>query len=73
MLDHIGGPTDREISSMLQKEYTKRGVEFLLGAKVTSVGSDCVNYELGGKQLSAKGRPCAYINRPPRDDSGNRT
>ena len=39
---------------MLQKEYTKRGVEFLLGAKVTSVGSDCVNYELGGKQLSAK-------------------
>ncbi len=54
MLDHIGGPTDREISSMLQKEYTKRGVEFLLGAKVTSVGSDCVNYELGGKQLSAK-------------------
>lgn len=54
MLDHIGGPTDREISSMLQKEYTKRGVEFLLGAKVTSVGTDCVNYELGGKQLSAK-------------------
>ncbi len=29
-------------------------MEFLLGAKVTSVGSDCVNYELGGKQLSAK-------------------
>lgn len=54
MLDHIGGPTDREISSMLQKEYTKRGVEFLLGAKVTSVGTDCVNYELGGKQLFAK-------------------
>lgn len=54
MLDHIGGPTDREISSMLQKEYTKRGVEFLLGAKVTSVGTDCVNYELDGKQLSAK-------------------
>lgn len=54
MLDHIGGPTDREISSMLQKEYTKRGVEFLLGAKVTSVGTDCVNYELDGKQLTAK-------------------
>ena len=54
MLDHIGGPTDREISTLLQKEYTKRGVEFLLGAKVTSVGTDCVNYELGGKELSAK-------------------
>lgn len=53
MLDHIGGPTDLEISSMLRKEYTARGVEFLLGAKVTSVGTDCVNYELDGKQLSA--------------------
>ncbi len=49
MLDHIGGPTDREIASLLQKQYMARGVEFLLGAKVTSVGQDCVNYELGGK------------------------
>lgn len=54
MLDHIGGPTDVEISNNLKKNYIKRGVEFLLGAKVTSVGSDCVNYELDGKQLSVK-------------------
>ena len=54
MLDHIAGPTDREISSILQKNYKKKGIEFLLGAKVTSVGADCVNYELNGKAESAK-------------------
>lgn len=54
MLDHIGGPTDRDISKILQKNYTKRGIKFLLGAKVTSVGTDCVNYELNGKQESVK-------------------
>ena len=54
MLDHIGGPTDREISKILQKNYAKRGVKFLLGAKVTSVGTDCVNYELDGREQSAK-------------------
>ena len=54
MLDHIAGPTDSEISKILYKNYVKKGVEFLLGAKVTSVGTDCVNYELGGKEQSAK-------------------
>ncbi len=54
MLDHIAGPTDREISRILQKNYMKKGVSFLLGAKVTSVGSDCVNYEADGKAYSVK-------------------
>ncbi len=54
MLDHIAGPTDLEISKILQKNYMKKGVEFLLGAKVTSVGADCVNYEIGGKAESVK-------------------
>ncbi len=53
MLDHIAGPTDREISNILQKNYKKKGIEFLLSAKVTSVGTNCVNYEMDGKQLSA--------------------
>ena len=52
MLDHIAGPTDREISSILQKNYMKKGITFLLNAKVTSVGADCVNYELNGKNES---------------------
>ena len=37
MLDHIAGATDREISTMLQKELQKKGVDFLLGYKCLSV------------------------------------
>ena len=37
MLDHIAGPTDREISSMLQKELEKKGVTFLLSHKCLGV------------------------------------
>lgn len=37
MLDHIAGATDREISSMLQKDLEKKGIRFLLGHKVMSV------------------------------------
>ena len=37
MLDHIAGPTDLEISSLLQKELEKRGITFLLSHKCLSV------------------------------------
>jgi len=37
MLDHIAGPTDLEISSMLQKELEKKGVTFLLSHKCLSM------------------------------------
>ena len=49
MMDHIAGPTDREISEMLKKEYEKRGVQFILGAKVTSIKDGKITYELDGK------------------------
>lgn len=53
MMDKIAGPTDKEISAILQKNYTKKGVEFILGAKVTGVngkdGSGYVEYEKDGK------------------------
>ncbi len=49
MLDKIAGPTDAEISSLLQKNYEKKGVKFLLKAKLTSIGTDSVTYELDGK------------------------
>ena len=49
MLDHIAGPTDREISKLLQKDYASRGVEFILGAKVTSIKNKSVSYEKDGK------------------------
>lgn len=48
MLDHIAGPTDSEISKILLKNYQKKGVEFILGAKVTRVGDGKVVYEKDG-------------------------
>ena len=49
MMDHIAGAVDREISKMLEKEYAQRGVEFILGAKVTSIKNNAVTYEKDGK------------------------
>jgi len=53
MLDHIAGPTDRQISSMLQKQMEKKGVTFLLSHKCLSVEPGKVNVEApDGKQLA---------------------
>ena len=49
MLDHIAGPTDKEISKILLKNYTKKGVNFLLGCRVNEIGNDFVAYEKDGK------------------------
>lgn len=49
MMNKIAGPTDGDISKILQKNYEKKGVTFLLGAKVTSVTDKGVVYELNGK------------------------
>lgn len=46
MQDHIAGTTDSQISDMLQNIYTKKGINFLLKAKVTEVGDGYVSYEL---------------------------
>ena len=52
MLDHIAGPTDGEISKILLKNYQKKGVNFILGAKVTKVSDGKVVYEKDGKTES---------------------
>ena len=53
MMNKIAGPTDGEISKILQNNYAKRGVEFVLGAKVVKVvdngGKGVVEYEKDGK------------------------
>ena len=53
MMNKIAGPTDGEISKILQNNYAKRGVEFVLGAKVVKVtdngGKGAVEYEKDGK------------------------
>ena len=51
MLDHIAGPTDREISTMLQKEYAKKGVDFKLNTKVVAVEPGKVVCEADGKTI----------------------
>jgi len=48
MLDHIAGPTDLEVSSMLQSAYEKKGVTFKLGCRVTAVTADGVEYDKDG-------------------------
>ena len=57
MMNNIAGPVDREISSLLQKEYAARGVEFILGARVTSIKDKAVTFEKDGKSESL---PCDY-------------
>ncbi len=54
MLDHIAGPTEREISNLLQKEYASRGVNFLLGAQVTSIKDGKVAYKLNGEDKAVE-------------------
>ncbi|MBQ4243796.1 MAG: dihydrolipoyl dehydrogenase, partial [Clostridia bacterium] len=54
MLDKIAGPTDKEISEILRKNYEKKGVVFRLGCKVTAVEADGVVYEdKNGAQVKA--------------------
>ncbi|MGI6238469.1 MAG: dihydrolipoyl dehydrogenase [Christensenellales bacterium] len=51
MLDHIAGPTDREISGMLQKDLAKKGVTFHLNTKVVAVAPGKVVCEASGQTL----------------------
>ena len=49
MMNKVAGPTENEISAILQKTLERKGVEFKLGAKVTGVEKDGVIYEKDGK------------------------
>ena len=49
MLDKIAGPTEKEISSILQKSLERKGVVFNLGCKVTAIEKDGVVFERNGK------------------------
>ena len=51
MLDRIGGPTDIDMSKMVQDIYAKRGVKFMLGTKATAVKGSTLEVENAqGKQ-----------------------
>ncbi len=49
MLNKIAGPTEKEISALLQKNLEKKGVVFNLGCKVTAIEKDGVVFERDGK------------------------
>ena len=49
MLNKIAGPTEKEISQILQKNLEKKGVVFNLGCKVTAIDKDGVVFERDGK------------------------
>lgn len=55
MLDEILTGMDSEMSAMLRKEYTKKGITFNLSAKVTEVKGNEVFFEKGGKTASVTG------------------
>jgi len=48
MLENILGPTDRELSTMLLQEFTKKGIVFHLGSKVTEIRGKEVIFEKDG-------------------------
>lgn len=54
MLDKIAGPTEKEISGILQKALERNGVTFDLGCKVTAIEKDGVVFERNGKTEKVK-------------------
>lgn len=66
MLDHIAGPTDREISTILLNSYKKKGVDFRLSAKVTEItGSEVVFETKEGRQSVPFDKVLVSIGRRP--------
>lgn len=55
MLDKILGPMDRELSEMLQAEYSKKGVKFYLECKVVGVNGSEVSIEKDGETFVLHG------------------
>ena len=54
MLDKIAGPTEKEVSAILQKSLERKGVTFNLGCKVTGIEKDGVVFERNGKSEKVK-------------------
>ncbi|MGI6297601.1 MAG: dihydrolipoyl dehydrogenase [Saccharofermentanales bacterium] len=45
MLDHIAGAADRELVTILQKNFEKKGITFHLNSQVTAVGGGQVSFK----------------------------
>ncbi|MDL2282560.1 dihydrolipoyl dehydrogenase [Parabacteroides sp. OttesenSCG-928-G06] len=55
MLDKCLGPMDRELSDMLQAEYTKKGIQFFLSHKVVEIKGNEVVLEKEGETVVLEG------------------
>lgn len=56
MLPEILGGMDKEVAEMVRGIYTKRGVKFCLGCKVTAIDGNTVHYtDCEGNALTAEG------------------
>lgn len=66
MLDHIAGPTDREIGAILLRSYKKKGVDFRLSARVTEITNSEVFFETAeGRQSVQADKVLVSIGRRP--------
>lgn len=54
MLDHIGGPSDKDLIKILQGNLEDYGMEFLLNSKVTEIKNNSLVYEKDGKTAEIK-------------------
>lgn len=72
MLDHIGGPGDRDLARILKRNCEALGLRFLLNSKVTAVKAGSVVYEQGGEtcELSAEKVLLAIGRRPNTEGFG---
>lgn len=67
MLPSVAGPTDKDISTILQKNYENKGITFKLGAKVVEITDKEVVFESGGAvQSVAAERVLLSVGRRPR-------
>ena len=55
MLETIGGPLDKEISTLLYKELENRGVEFKMASQVTRINEDAVEVHNADGDFSIAG------------------
>ncbi len=52
MLDHIAGDNDADLVKILQRNYEKRGMKFLLSTKVESIGTGEIICERAGERFA---------------------
>ena len=66
MLDKIAGSTEKEISTLLLKDYIKKGIDIKLSGKVTEIGKGFVRYQEAGegKEVPADVILCSIGRRP---------